>query len=313
VDEFLHETVLLNEAVEALQVKPEGVYVDGTYGRGGHSQMILQKLDQYAESGHLLAIDKDSAALQVAKTRFSAHPYTYVYKGSFAQIDEALSETRWSKPANGILLDLGVSSPQLDDAERGFSFRRDGPLDMRMDTEQDVSAAQWVATVKEDELVRVLKEYGEERFAKRIARAILRERNVLAITTTKRLAGIVAQAVPMREKGKDPATRTFQAIRIEINHELDDLKACLAVSLESLAVGGRLVVISFHSLEDRIVKRFMRKESQGEQFPFDLPIRHVEVNARLKLIGKPIKASKEEVQNNPRARSAIMRVAEKLS
>ena len=296
-----------------MQIKPEGVYVDGTYGRGGHSRMILQQFAQLPESARLLVIDKDPAALADAKQRFEGLEHTYIYRGSFAQIDEALAETGWSKPADGILLDLGVSSPQLDDAERGFSFRRDGPLDMRMDTEHGVSAAQWLAKVDEQELITILKEYGEERFAKRIARAILRERETQAITTTHRLAAIVAQAVPTREKGKDPATRTFQAIRIEINHELDDLRECLAASLDTLAIGGRLVVISFHSLEDRIVKRFMREQSQGDQYPHDLPIRHVEINARLKLVGKAVKASKAEVQQNPRSRSAIMRVAERLA
>ncbi len=313
MEDFLHETVLLNEAVEALQIKPEGVYVDGTYGRGGHSQMILQKFEQFPESGHLLVIDKDPSALADAKQRFAEQAHTYIYRGSFAEIEQALADTGWEKPADGILLDLGVSSPQLDDAERGFSFRRDGPLDMRMDTEKGISAAEWLAKVDEQELITILKEYGEERFAKRIARAILRERETQAITTTQRLASIVAQAVPTREQGKDPATRTFQAIRIQINHELDDLKACLDASLDVLAIGGRLVVISFHSLEDRIVKRFMREQSLGDQYPHDLPIRHVDVNARMKLVGKPVKASKEEVKSNPRSRSAIMRIAEKLA
>ena len=310
VQEHLHETVLLNEAIEAMQIKPEGVYVDGTYGRGGHSQMILSQL---SDSGRLLVIDKDPAAIAVAQQRFGDDPRTYIYSGSFANIPEIIEGTGWQQAANGILLDLGVSSPQLDDAERGFSFRRDGPLDMRMDPEQGMSAAEWLAQVKEDELVSVLFDYGEERFARRIARAILRERENLTITRTHQLASIVAQAVPSREKGKDPATRTFQAIRIQINHELDDLKACLASSIDALQVGGRLVVISFHSLEDRIVKRFMREQSKGKQYPHDLPIRHIEINAHLKTVGKPVRASADEIKNNPRARSAIMRVAEKLS
>jgi 16S rRNA (cytosine1402-N4)-methyltransferase len=310
VQEHEHETVLLNEAIAALQIKPEGVYVDGTYGRGGHSQMIL---DQLSGSGHLLVMDKDPSAIAVAQRRFADDPRTYIYSGSFANITDVLDSTGWGKAADGILLDLGVSSPQLDDAERGFSFRRDGPLDMRMDPEQGKSAAEWLAQVKEDELVSVLFEYGEERYARRIARAILRERENLAITRTQQLASIVAQAVPGREKGKDPATRTFQAIRIQINHELDELKACLAASVDSLKKGGRLVVISFHSLEDRIVKRFMREQSKGKEYPHDLPIRHVEAAGALKVIGKPVRASDAEVKNNPRARSAIMRVAEKIS
>jgi 16S rRNA (cytosine1402-N4)-methyltransferase len=258
VSEHQHETVLLNEAIEALQIKPEGVYVDGTYGRGGHSQMILERL---SESGRLLVMDKDPAAIEAARRSLADDPRTYIYSGSFAAISDALQDTGWNRQADGVLLDLGVSSPQLDDAERGFSFRRDGPLDMRMDPEQGMSAAEWLARVKEDELVKILFEYGEERFARRIARAIL----------------------------------------------------CLAASVESLNKGGRLVVISFHSLEDRIVKRFMRKQSKGEQFPHDLPVRHVELNAHLKLVGKPVRASEDEVRSNPRARSAIMRVAEKLT
>lgn len=310
VPEHQHETVLLNEAIAALQIKPEGVYVDGTYGRGGHSQMILEQL---SESGHLLVMDKDPAAITVARQRFANDPRTYIYSGSFARISDALNSTGWDKHADGIILDLGVSSPQLDDAERGFSFRRDGPLDMRMDPTQGLSAAEWLAQVKEDELVSVLFEYGEERYARRIARAILSERENLAITRTQQLAGIVAEAVPTREKGKDPATRTFQAIRIQINHELDDLKTCLAASVDLLRQGGRLVVISFHSLEDRIVKRFMREQSKGKQYPHDLPIRHVEIGGHLKIVGKPVRASETEIADNPRARSAIMRVAEKLS
>lgn len=310
VSEHQHETVLLNEAVAALQIKPEGVYIDGTYGRGGHSQMILEQL---TESGHLLVMDKDPAAIAVAQQRFNGDSRTYIYSGSFARISDALAETGWGEPADGILLDLGVSSPQLDEAGRGFSFRRDGPLDMRMDPQQGMSAAEWLAQVKEDELVRVLFEFGEERYARRIARAILREQEKLAITRTQQLASIVAEAVPSREKGKDPATRTFQAIRIEINHELEDLKTCLNASVDLLAKGGRLVVISFHSLEDRIVKRFMREQSKGKQYPHDLPIRHVELGGHLKIVGKPVRASETEIVNNPRARSAIMRVAEKLS
>ena len=310
VREQQHETVLLNEAVESLQIKPEGVYVDGTYGRGGHSQMILSQL---SDAGRLLVMDKDPAAIKAAQQRLKDDPRTYIYSGSFTEIPDALADSGWEQAVDGVLLDLGVSSPQLDDAERGFSFRRDGPLDMRMDPAQGMSAAEWLAQVKEDELVKVLFDYGEERYARRIARAILRERENLTITRTQQLAGIVAQAIPTREKSKDPATRTFQAIRIEINHELDDLKACLAASVDVLQTGGRLVVISFHSLEDRIVKRFMREQSKGKQYPYDLPIQHIEINAALKIVAKPIRASDTEIKNNPRARSAIMRVAEKLS
>jgi len=306
----LHQSVLRNEALAALHIKPEGVYIDGTYGRGGHSQMILQQL---SESGRLLVIDKDPAAIATAQERLGDDTRTYIYRGSFAELAEAVEATGWQQPVDGILLDLGVSSPQLDEAERGFSFRQDGPLDMRMDPDSGVSAAQWLATVEEQDLVKVLKEYGEERFAKRIARAITQTREETPINTTQQLASIVAKAVPTREKGKDPATRTFQAIRIEINHELDDLKRSLAASVELLNKGGRLVVISFHSLEDRIVKRFIRDQVKGQELPHDLPIRHVEINSTMKSIGKAVKANEDEVKANPRARSAIMRVAEKLS
>ena len=307
VGDWIHQSVLLREAIDALQLKPGGVYVDGTYGRGGHSQMILEKL---SSDGRLLVVDKDPAAIANAKQALGSDPRTYIYRGSFAEIRQAMTEAGWNRKADGILLDLGVSSPQLDDASRGFSFRQEGPLDMRMDPDRGESAAQWLAHAEEQDIAHVLREYGEERFSKRIARAIVKARDEATIDTTQQLAAIVAAAVPTREKGKDPSTRTFQAIRIYINHELDDLKACLEQSVELLASGGRLVVISFHSLEDRIVKRFIRKQVQGEQLPPDLPVTHVEVNAKLRSVGKPVKASDEEIKNNPRARSAIMRVAE---
>ena len=304
-----HQTVLLEEAVTALNVKPDGVYVDGTYGRGGHSRMILSQL---AQDGHLLMMDKDPSAIKDAKALFGTDERTYIYSGSFTEIDQALQQTGWLKAADGILLDLGVSSPQLDDAERGFSFKHDGPLDMRMDPESGMSAAEWLATAKESEIVKVLFEYGEERFARRIAKAIIQKRTELPIQTTSQLSTIVAAANPAHERNKDPATRTFQAIRIFINRELDDLTACLERSLECLAPGGRLVVISFHSLEDRIVKRFMRDQSQGDIYPPDLPIAHISLNQNMKIISKPVKPSKREVGMNSRSRSAIMRVAEKL-
>ena len=309
VGEWIHQSVLLHEAIDALQIKPGGVYVDGTYGRGGHSQMILEQL---SSDGRLLVVDKDPAAIASAEQALGKDPRTYIYRGSFAEFGKAMTATGWQRPADGILLDLGVSSPQLDDAGRGFSFRQQGPLDMRMDPERGESAAQWLANAEEQDIARILKEYGEERFSKRIARAIVKARDESPIDTTQRLAAIVAAAVPTREKGKDPATRTFQAIRIYINHELEDLQSCLEQSVELLASGGRLVVISFHSLEDRMVKRFIRKQVQGDQLPLDLPVTHVEINARMRTIGKPVKASDKEIRNNPRARSAIMRVAERL-
>lgn len=309
VGEWIHQSVLLHEAIDALQLKPEGVYVDGTYGRGGHSQLILEQL---SSEGRLLVVDKDPAAIASAGQAFGDDPRTYIYRGSFADIGAALAQTGWQREVDGILLDLGVSSPQLDDASRGFSFRQQGPLDMRMNPEAGESAAQWLAHATEQEIATVLWEFGEERFSRRIARAIVQARETTPIDTTQQLAAIVATAVPTREKGKDPSTRTFQAIRIYINHELDDLQACLEQSVDLLASGGRLVIISFHSLEDRIVKRFIRKQVQGEQLPHDLPVTHIEVNARLRSIGKPIRAGENEIKNNPRARSAIMRVAERI-
>jgi 16S rRNA (cytosine1402-N4)-methyltransferase len=309
VDERTHQSVLLEEAIAALRLKPEGVYVDGTYGRGGHSHMILQQL---SADGRLLVIDKDPAAITSAQTALGDDPRTYIYSGSYARLDDILAKTGWQRPVDGILLDLGVSSPQLDDPERGFSFRQPGPLDMRMDPSRGESAADWLVHATEQEISEVLQDYGEERFHKRIARAIVKARTESPIDTTQRLAAIVAAAIPTREKGKDPATRSFQGIRIYINHELEDLQQCLDSSVELLAAGGRLVVISFHSLEDRIVKRFMRKQSKGDEYPLDLPITHVESNAKLREVGKAVRPSEAEIKRNPRARSAIMRVAERL-
>jgi len=269
-------------------------------------------LEQLAPAGRLIIIDKDADAVADAQRRFGTDPRTYIYRGSFTRLDEILAEMPEIQGVDGILLDLGVSSPQLDEGERGFSFRQQGPLDMRMDQASGLSAAEWLMQVEERELASIIKEYGEERFSKRVARAILRARDEAPISTTTQLAAIVAQAIPTRERGKDPATRTFQAIRIYLNQELEDLTHCLEASIDLLNSGGRLVVISFHSLEDRIVKRFMRKQSQGDQLPFDLPIQHVEVNAKLKLIGKAIKPDEDEVKQNVRARSAIMRIAERV-
>ena len=307
--EWTHQSVLLEEAIAALRIKPEGVYVDGTYGRGGHSQMILQQL---SADGRLLVIDKDPAAIATAQQLLGNDPRTYIYSGSYADLGEIIAKTGWQRPLDGILLDLGVSSPQLDDPERGFSFRKAGPLDMRMDPSRGESAAAWLAHASEQEISQVLKDYGEERFHKRIARAIVNARQDSPIDTTQGLAAIVAAAVPMREKGKDPATRSFQGIRIFINHELEDLQRCLDGAVDLLAAGGRLVVISFHSLEDRIVKRFIRKQCKGDEYPLDLPITHVESNAKLREVGKMVRPSEAEIKGNPRARSATMRVAERL-
>lgn len=307
---LIHQPVLLEEALTALNIKPDGYYVDGTFGRGGHSQEIIKKL---GESGKLLAFDKDPQAIAQAQLIAANDDRLQVKQGSFTQLKQTVEELGWQGKVDGVFLDLGVSSPQLDDAERGFSFRFDGPLDMRMDPDSGQSAAQWLANAEEREIMMVLFDYGEEKFARRIASAIVAARQEQPINTTKRLASIVAAANPSREKNKDPSTRTFQAIRIFINQELEDLKTCLAQAVDILAPGGRLVVISFHSLEDRIVKRFIREQCKGDDFPLDLPVMHVALNQNMKTIGKAIKAGKKELAENPRARSAVMRVAERLA
>jgi len=301
-----HATVLLREAVEALQVRPEGTYVDGTFGRGGHSRLILERL---GEKGRLIALDKDPAAVAAAREIGDAR-FRIVHSG-FVQLGEVLRELAVEK-VDGVLLDLGVSSPQLDDAQRGFSFRFDAPLDMRMDTSSGQTAAQWLATVDEGLLGEVIRDYGEERFAKQIARTIVAARQEQPITTTGRLSQIVAKAVRTREPGQNPATRTFQAIRIYLNQELEELAHVLPQCVSSLSRGGRMVVISFHSLEDRMVKRFMRDMAQGDKLPRNLPIRAAEVpQGSLRLVGRAVRASAAEIAANPRARSAVMRVAER--
>lgn len=305
VHKHAHKTVLLYEAVEALLTDPSGVYVDGTFGRGGHSRLILSSL---TEQGRLIGIDKDPAAIATGNELGQQDSRFSIHHGSFTDVDSVNGE----QPVDGILLDLGVSSPQLDDPERGFSFMQEGPLDMRMNHQEGESAAQWLARAEEQEISRVIWEYGEDRFSRRMARAIVREREVEPILTTKRLASIIAAACPTREKGKHPATRVFQAIRIHVNRELEDLVLCLDRALEKLKPGGRLVVISFHSLEDRIAKRFIRKHQKGDEHPSWLPVREDQLNRRLKSLGKAIKPSKQEVAENARSRSAVMRVAEKL-
>jgi 16S rRNA (cytosine1402-N4)-methyltransferase len=304
-----HTPVLLNEVIANLSIKSNGIYVDGTFGRGGHSRAIIEQLDS---DGCLLAIDKDPTALAAGHMMFSGDTRILMQQGSFAHIYEFAKSHNLLGKVNGILLDLGVSSPQLDDASRGFSFLKDGPLDMRMDFSRGFSAAEWINTAKESEIGRVLKEYGEERYARRIARAIVQARSEAPITTTGRLASIVSAANPAWEKGKHPATRAFQGIRIFINQELDDLRLCLTQCLDVLAVGGRLLVIGFHSLEDRIVKRFMRHEARGGDIPAGLPITQAELKIRIKIIGRAVKPSIAEVTRNPRARSAVLRIAEKL-
>ncbi|KEA65392.1 rRNA small subunit methyltransferase H [Marinobacterium lacunae] len=306
---FSHTTVLLEEAVTALVADPDGFYVDGTFGRGGHSEHILRRL---GENGRLMAIDKDPTAIRHAQTRFADESRFQIRHGSFAQLQQFVEDAGMSGKVSGILLDLGVSSPQLDDPDRGFSFLNDGPLDMRMDTSSGESAADWINRAGEAEIADVLYTYGEERFSRRMAKAIVNARQEEPITRTARLASIISEANPRWEKGKHPATRAFQGIRIHINRELDDIEQVLEQSLNVLAVGGRLVVISFHSLEDRLVKRFIRKHVKGdEHLPPGIPVTEDMLRQRLKSEGKAVKASAQEVDANPRARSAVMRVAVK--
>ncbi len=307
--EGLHYSVLLKESVEALILNRDGVYVDGTFGRGGHSREILKLL---SENGRLIGFDKDPKAIEVAKNLSEKDSrFSYVH-GSFADLDKTMRE-RWPDAnLDGVLLDLGVSSPQLDEPERGFSFLKDGPLDMRMNNSQGISAEQWLNSAEESEIAFVLKEYGEEKFARRMAGALVEARENSRISSTSQFAKIVSDANPRWEKGKHPATRAFQAVRIYINSELDDLRLILDASLDHLKLGGRIVVISFHSLEDRIVKRFFKKEAKGKSFPQNIPVTEEMLEKKLKLVGKSIKASDREVSENVRSRSAIMRVAERI-
>ncbi len=304
----MHQTVLLREAVDALVTTASGVYVDGTFGRGGHSREVLRRLDG---NGRLLGVDKDPAAAAEAATLTRDDPRFSFFHGSFALLPAHLASLG-IHAVDGILLDLGVSSPQLDDSARGFSFQHDGPLDMRMDTSSGETAAEWLAHAEEKEIIQVLRDYGEERFAKRIAGAIVAAREQAPIATTGQLARIVSEANPRWEKHKHPATRSFQAIRIRVNRELDDLAVLLAAALDLLLVGGRLVVISFHSLEDRLVKRYMRDMARGDAIPAGVPVTDSALNRRMRLVGKAVRAASDEVATNTRARSAIMRVAEKI-
>ncbi|MDH3000624.1 16S rRNA (cytosine(1402)-N(4))-methyltransferase [Chelonobacter oris] len=309
-----HITVLLNEAVAGLAIKEDGTYIDGTFGRGGHSRLILSRL---GEGGRLLAIDRDPRAIAEAET--ITDPRFEIVHSAFSEIEAICRQHRLAGKVDGILLDLGVSSPQLDEAERGFSFMNDGPLDMRMDTTQGMSAAEWLNQVSIDDLSWVLKTFGEERFARRIATAIVnfnktaRENGQSGLNRTLQLAEVISQAVPFKDKHKHPATRTFQAIRIFINRELDELERALASALKVLAPHGRLSIISFHSLEDRMVKRFMRKQSKGEEIPKGIPLREDQIDRKqtLKTIGKAIMPSEQEQQQNPRSRSAVLRIAER--
>ena len=309
-NDFSHLAVLLQESIDGLAIKPDGIYMDATFGRGGHSRQILKAL---SAKGQLIAIDRDLSAIEAAKSladdsRFSIH------HRPFSELQAVAEELGLIGKIDGILMDLGVSSPQLDDADRGFSFMRNGPLDMRMDTTRGLSAAQWLAVAEEQDITQVIKEFGEEKFGKRIAHGIVNARQVAPITDTAQLAEIIDLAVPVKDKYKHPATRSFQAIRIYVNSELDEIKTGLKAALNTLAPQGRLAVISFHSLEDRLVKRFVREQSRGLNVPHGMPILQAEIDAAkaMKPIGKAIKPSADELKRNVRARSSVLRVAEKL-
>ena len=305
---LVHQTVLLREAVDALEVKPAGIYVDGTFGRGGHTRAILERL---GPEGRLLALDRDPQAIAVAQEIKDQR--LIVLHRPFSEIVEAAQQSGFMA-VDGVLLDIGVSSPQIDEGERGFSFRFDAPLDMRMDTTRGETAASFLATADMKDITEIIRNYGEERFAFQIAKKIVAARNERPITTTGELAALVREAVRTREPGQDPATRTFQALRIHINQELEQLTLVLPLVLKLLKAKGRLVVISFHSLEDRIVKRFMREQASNDTLPKELPLRAVDLPLpKLRLVGKPVKAGADEIASNPRARSAVMRVAERLA
>lgn len=305
---YHHRPVLLDEALEALNIRKDGCYVDGTFGRGGHSRAVLTHL---GSEGRLLALDRDPQAVVTGEQLAQEDSRFTIKQGSFTTMQTQVDNMGWTGKVNGILLDLGVSSPQLDDPQRGFSFMQDGPLDMRMDNSSGMTVADWLSRATDRDISQVLFDFGEERHARRIARAIVAAREETAITTTAQLAGIISQASPSREKHKHPATRTFQALRIFINSELDEIQEVLKQSLSILAPAGRLVVISFHSLEDRIVKRFMRKEARGDDMPRDLPVTDEQRNIRMNVIAKAIYAGSAELSENPRARSAVLRVAER--
>ncbi|MEO2280202.1 16S rRNA (cytosine(1402)-N(4))-methyltransferase RsmH [Pseudoalteromonas pernae] len=309
-EEFQHISVLMTETIDALAIKPDGIYIDGTFGRGGHSAEILARL---GDNGRLQAIDQDPTAIKAAE-RFAGDARFSIAHSRFSRLDEVAREQGLTGKVDGILLDIGVSSPQLDDAGRGFSFMKDGPLDMRMNPEQGRSAAQWLEEAELEDMVFVFKKYGEEKFARRIATKIIETREHTAITSTAQLAQLIDEAVPVKDKHKHPATRTFQAIRIYINSELEEIQTALQASLEVLKPGGRLVVISFHSLEDRIVKQFIKKQSKGEAVPRGLPLTDAQLKQQLtlKAVGKAIKPSDEEIARNSRARSSVLRVAERL-
>ncbi|GAB1138518.1 MAG: 16S rRNA (cytosine(1402)-N(4))-methyltransferase RsmH [Shewanella algae] len=307
---FAHLSVLLQETVDGLNIRPDGIYIDGTFGRGGHSRQILSRL---GELGRLIAIDRDPAAIEAAK-QFANDPRFTIVHGGFGQLADYVEQLGLVGKIDGVLLDLGVSSPQLDDAERGFSFMRDGPLDMRMDNSQGETAAQWLARTEVEDMAWVFKTYGEEKNARHIARCIAADRDEKPFLRTKDLAGLIERITKHKERNKHPATRVFQAIRIYINSELDQIDQALEGALQVLAPKGRLSIISFHSLEDRMVKRFIRRHSKGEEVPYGLPVTEAELNRSRQLlpIGKAMKPSDEEIAVNARARSSVLRIAERL-
>lgn len=306
--EYQHITVLLNEAVDALAVREDGIYVDGTFGRGGHSRLILSRL---GSQGRLIVFDKDPQAIEAAQKLAEQDGRVTVVHDGFSSFQTTLDKLDIEE-IDGALFDLGISSPQIDDGARGFSFRFDAPLDMRMDPTRGMSAAEWIATASEQDLHEVIKNYGEERFSRQIARAIVAQRTESPIDTTRKLAQLVAQNVRTRERGQDPATRTFQAVRIFINRELEEVEAVLPQVMGRLKQGGRLAVIAFHSLEDRIVKQFVKKYSQHPPLPRWAAVKEADLPLPpLKAVGKAIKPGVEETASNPRARSAVLRVAER--
>lgn len=305
-----HTPVLLDEVLAGLAVQPEGRYCDATFGRGGHTGALLARL---GPTGRVYAVDRDPDAIAAGRERYAEEPRLTLVRGPFGQLQSLLRSAGVEGGLHGVLLDLGVSSPQLDEARRGFSFMQDGPLDMRMDYESGTGAAHWLARAGEREIADVLFRLGEERFARRIARAIVAARAAAPLATTRRLADIVAAAVPTREPGKHPATRTFQALRIHVNRELEEIESALPQAVAVLAPGGRLCVISFHSLEDRLVKRFLRREAQGDPVYAGLPDVPPHARPRLRLVGGAVMPGDAEVARNPRARSAVLRVAERIA
>ncbi|MEJ2177623.1 MAG: 16S rRNA (cytosine(1402)-N(4))-methyltransferase RsmH [Gammaproteobacteria bacterium] len=307
VERVEHIPVLKDEVLSALNLHEDSLVVDATYGRGGHTRAILSRL---GNGGRLLVIDRDPLAIYQAEQEWSEDERVEIVHAPFSELSNILEQRHVNGRVTGLLFDFGVSSPQLDNPERGFSFSHDGPLDMRMDPGHGVSAAEWLDQIEEKELAEILRKFGEERFAKRIARKIKQSGH---ISTTGELARLVSQAAPFTEKGKHPATRTFQAIRIALNEELDEIESVLPQAANALATGGRLVIISFHSLEDRLVKRFLREQSKGDPFPPDLPVTQDMLKPTLRLVGKAIKAGNEEIKQNRRARSAVLRVAEKVT